>query len=171
MTVTAGMKEHLESKLIRYEKYAPRLVESHVLLKKQKYIYEAEITLLAKNLRAFGQGKSKENVFTAIDQAAERVEKQLKKYREKRKDHHKIAGANGKTKPVSLEAATPGDEKHRPRVIQDNAFAKPMTVEEASLQLELLESPFLVFRNAQSKKINVIFKRKDGNHGLLDPEF
>ena len=65
LSVTAGMKEHLEEKLGKLDKYAPRLVESHVILKKEKYVFIAEITLLAKNLRAYGEGRSKENVFTA----------------------------------------------------------------------------------------------------------
>ncbi len=89
LTVTEGMKEHLQEKLFKLEKYAPRLVESHAILKKEKYYFEAEVTLLAKNFKAFGDGQSKENIFTAIDQAYARIEKQLKKYAEKIKDHHK----------------------------------------------------------------------------------
>ena len=89
LTVTGGMKEHLSEKLNKLDKYAPRILESHVVLKKEKYIFTAEVTLLAKNLRAYGDGESKENIFAAIDLACVRIEKQLKKYREKVKDHHK----------------------------------------------------------------------------------
>ena len=88
MTVTEGMKQHLHDKLGKFEKYAPRLVEAHVVLKKERYLNEAEITLLAKNFRAYGDGASKDNIFAAIDQAYTRVEKQLKKFREKVKNHH-----------------------------------------------------------------------------------
>ena len=87
LRVTDGIKEHLKEKLEKFDKYAPRIVESHVVLKKEKLLYEAEVTVLAKNLRAFGEGQSKDNIYTAIDQAAVRVEKQLKRYREKIKDH------------------------------------------------------------------------------------
>ena len=87
IAVTEGMRGHLRDKLARYEKYTSRLVEAHVILKKEKYFYEAEITLLARNFKAFGDGKSKEHIFAAMDQAAVRVEKQLKKYREKLKSH------------------------------------------------------------------------------------
>lgn len=93
ISVTEGMKEHLQEKLGKLEKYAPRIVEAHAVLEKEKYLYWAEVTLKAKNLRAYGEGKSKENIFTAIDEAATRVEKQLKKYREKVKDHHKKTAA------------------------------------------------------------------------------
>ena len=88
LKLTGGMREHLDEKLGKLEKYAPRLVDTHVFLKKEKYLFCAEITLKAKNLRACGEGKSKENIFTAMDEAYSRIEKQLKKYREKVKDHH-----------------------------------------------------------------------------------
>ena len=86
------MKDHLREKLSKFERYAPRLVESHVILKKEKYLFEAEITLLAKHLKACGKARAKENIYAAIDQACDRVEKQLKKFREKIKDHHKKRG-------------------------------------------------------------------------------
>ena len=89
LSVTQGMKEHMQEKLVKLEKYSPKLVESHVVLKKEKYLFAAEITLLAKNLRAYGEGASKENIYTAIDKAYERIEKQLKKFREKTKNYHK----------------------------------------------------------------------------------
>ena len=89
ISVTEGMREHLKEKILKLDKYAPRIVEAHAVVKKEKYVYIAEITLLAKHLRAYGEGKAKENVFTAIDQAAVKIEKQLKKFREKIKDHHK----------------------------------------------------------------------------------
>src|SRR5690349_3607951 len=135
------MKEHLREKLAKFEKYAPRLVESHVVLKKEKYVYWAEITLLAKHLRAYGEAGSKENIFTAIDQAYLRVEKQLKKFREKLKAHHNneldfkgerafkesvdAVTANRKTRRKAREAET---EEQRPQVIRSRAFAgKPMS--------------------------------------------
>ena len=103
--MTQGMKDHLDEKLSKFEKYASRLLESHVVLQKEKYLYEAEITLTAKDLRAYGEASSKENIYAAIDQACERVEKQLKKFREKIKDHHKKRGEESirKTKSIFKE--------------------------------------------------------------------
>jgi len=89
LKVTEGMKAHLEERLPKFEKYAPRLVEAHVFLKKEKYIFQAEITLAAKDFHAFGKGEAKDNIFAAMDEAYERVEKQLKKFRAKSKGHHK----------------------------------------------------------------------------------
>ena len=173
LTVTQGMKEHIQEKLSRLERYAPRLVETHVILEKEKYLYEAEMTLLAKNLRAYGEGRSKENIYAAIDQAYLRIEKQLKKYRERVKDHHKRyeeeVSPSKKNKAQKLDQDRP---RNKPSIVRSQSFAvKPMSVEEASMQLQLSENPFLVFSNASTKKVNVIYKLDDGNHGLIEPAF
>ena len=88
MAVTEGIKDWVHRKVSKLERYAPRLVESHVIVKKEKYFYVAEVTALAKHLRAYGEGRDKDNLYTAIDWACDRVVKQLKKFREKVKSHH-----------------------------------------------------------------------------------
>ena len=172
LSVTDGMKEHLQQKLGRFEKFLPRLVEAHVILNKEKYFYEAEVTVLAKNLKAFGEASSKANIYAAIDQACERVEKQLKKFREKVKDHHrKTSGVpvKGRKSARASKEFAPLSEQ-RPSIVSEDSFApKPMSPEEASLQLELVDDTFVVFENAKTNQVNVIFKRKDGNHGLIEP--
>jgi putative sigma-54 modulation protein len=173
LSVTNGMKEHLTEKLVKLGKYAPRLVEAHAILKKEKHYYEAEVTLLGKNLRVYGEARSKENVFSAIDQAYSRVEKQLKKSREKVKNHHK----KGRVEKIpnrmewEVDSGKPSKGTVEDRaIVRSPTFApKPMSVEEASLQLELSAEPFLVFRDATHQKVSVIFKRADGNHGLVEP--
>lgn len=85
--ITDGVKEWIFRKVPKFEKYAPRLIESHVILKKEKYFYVAEITVLARHFRAYGEGSHKTNLYTAIDLACLRVIKQLKKFREKIKKH------------------------------------------------------------------------------------
>jgi putative sigma-54 modulation protein len=172
--ITAGMKEHLEERLPKFEKYAPRIVEAHVFLKKEKYIFRTEITLAAKDFHAFGVGEAKDNIFAAMDEAYGRVEKQLKKFRSKSKGHHnksakvsaKIARALGM---IETESILPEDH---PKIVRSSAFApKPMSAEEASLQLEISPETFLVFLNQNTNTVNVIHKRRDGNHGLIEPGF
>jgi putative sigma-54 modulation protein len=174
LKITQGMKDHLEARLPKFEKYAPRLVEAHVFLKKEKYLFVAEITLAARDFHAFGMGEAKENIFAAMDEAYERVEKQLKKFRAKTKGHHKknskgaakIARAFGM---IEAESILPADH---PGIVRSSSFApKPMSVEEASLQLEISPEVFLVFMNQNTNAVNVIHKRKDGNHGLIEPGF
>jgi len=171
LRVTSGMKEHLEERLPKLEKYAPRIVESHVFLKKVKYLFVAEITVLTKDFRAFGKGSSKDNIFTAMDEAYNRTLKQLKKYCARKKNHHQKEGRS------LLRAAQMGEaeselEAKRPKLVRTEDFApKPMSAEEASLQLRLVKESFLVFLNSSTDRVNVIYKRKDGNHGLIEPQF
>lgn len=175
MSVTQGMQEHFKDKILRLDKYAPKIVESHIVLKKQKYGYEAEIILLSKNFRACGQGKDKENVYTAIDQAYDRVEKQLKRHREKEKSHHT---GDREVKVPKVRAAREANTLSRaerasgqPMIIPSDEFlVKPMDVEEASMQLALSSKSFIVFSNASTKKVNVLYKLSDGNHGLVEPK-
>ena len=88
MTATEGIKDWVHRKVSRFERYVPRLVEAHVILKKEKYFYVAEITVLASHHRVFGEGQDNENIYTAIDWACERVTKQLVRFREKLKSHN-----------------------------------------------------------------------------------
>ncbi len=176
MSVTDGMQDHFKEKLIRLEKYAPKIVESHVVLKKEKYGFEAEITLLSKSFRAYGEGKDKANVYTAIDQAYDRVEKQLKKHREKEKMHHKGHGDEAKVPKLRAvkeinRISRPDQTGGYPRIIPSDEFAmKPMSPEEASMQLVLSDRNFLIFLNAATQKVNVIYILSDGNHGLVEPK-
>ena len=88
LSATERIKSWVFEKVGKFEKYSPRLVESHVILKKEKYLYVAEVTLLGGHLYIVGEGRDKESLFTAIDQACDRVAVQLKKFREKLKGHH-----------------------------------------------------------------------------------
>ena len=94
LEVTKRIKDWVFRKASKLEKYVPRLVESHVILKKEKYFYVAEITSLARQLRVYGEGSHKDNLYTAIDLACDRVAKQLKKFREKVKGHHQKSRSN-----------------------------------------------------------------------------
>lgn len=176
MHVGEETKQHVHEKITKLERLSPKLVEAHVILKKEKHVMKAEITVLNKNLRAFGEGQDKDNLYAAIDLAYTRVEKQLKKFREKVKSHHK--GLPDEAIPPKVAVAEAinetlkptGDE--RPSIVRTEEFArKPMSAEEASMQLEIEKNPFIVFSNAATKKVNVIYKRGDGNHGLIEPEF
>lgn len=174
--VSKEMQSHMNEKLTKLEHYAPRLIESHVVLKKEKYMLKAEVTLLAKNLRAYGEAQSKENVFAAFDSAVIKVEKQLKKYREKVKSHHKEHGDMAISPKVRTAESVNNSEEYfsdsRPKIVRSKEFeVKPMSAEESSLQLEISKNPFLVFFNASTKMVNVIYKRPDGNHGLIEPVF
>lgn len=177
--VTEGMKTHLEERVLRMEKYAPKIVEAHIVLETEKYLFKTEVTLLAKNLRAYGEASSKENIFAAIDQACARVEKQIKKFRDKVKDHHKrdveyvLFSEESDVDEVFEQLDEEAKKNKKPEIIQSSSYEpKPMPLDEASMQLHLSpDKNMMVFLNTQTGKTNVLLKREDGNHELIAPEY
>ena len=132
-------------------------------------MYVVQVTLLGKDLKVYGEGSEKDNLYAAIEAAVLKVEKQLKRYRDKIKDHRKEHG-DGALPPKIKAAARIMKEtlaSRKPSIIEVSSDVKPMSVEEASLQLELGRDTFLVFSNAATRKPTVIFKLDDGNHGLI----
>jgi putative sigma-54 modulation protein len=108
-------------------------------------------------------------MYASIDAAAEKIERQLKKHKEKLKNHKFVERANG-ARAIDVRhevfdvAKAPSD-----RVVKSDTFqAKPMTLDEAVLQLDLLNTQFFVFQNAKDHAINVVYRRDDGNLGLIE---
>lgn len=172
--VTKGIKDHLHERIGKLDRYAPKIVESHVLLRKDKYLFHAQITLLGKNLRAVGEANEKENIYAAIDLAAERVTKQLKKFRDKVKDHRKEHGPRAISPKVRVSAMMNEESAVgalKPSIVRvKSAAPRLMSVDEASLKLEIDGKSFVIFMNDETRSLNVIFKREDGNHGLVEPQ-
>src|SRR5262245_59546621 len=101
----------------------------------------------------------------SIDQLVDKLERQVKRYREKRR-----VAPRRHADAAPPEAATLEAEETGPAVVKTKQFAvKPMMPDEAVLQLELIGHDFFVFRNAESEEINVVYRRREGNYGLIEP--
>jgi putative sigma-54 modulation protein len=174
--ITPGIREHVEDKLEKITKFRGLrgLIEAKVLFKIEKYLYIAEITLLGKNLRFYGEGRSEQNFFAAFDQAELKVAAQLKKMKEKVKSHKLRGGKEMAEIPEAAEPVSRGSSRREGAarsgrlMVEPSGVLKPMTVEEARMQLAMNERPFYVFRNPQTGDVNVIFRREDGNFGLIE---
>ena len=104
----------------------------------------------------------------SIDQLTAKLLRQVKHYREKRSGRpaHKTAAYDGGMPPMANQA-----REEEPQIVKTKQFAvKPMSAEEAALQLELIGHDFFVFRNADSNEINVLYRRRDGGYGLIEPQ-
>lgn len=156
----AHLEQHLE-KLVRYDSH---IISAHVVLKTQKYLNIAEVTIKSSHFDFYGDGQTDDNMFSAVDLAIHRVEAQLKKHREKfkgmRKRNRRRSGAINR-KLAMAESQIVGSEVYSP---------KPLSADEASLQLDVSDREFIVFRNSKTKKINIMYKRTDGHHSLVEPE-
>ncbi len=166
MEVTEALKEVTSKKLKRLDKYFNKDVEGNVVYSTERNwkILEITIDLPGTILRA---EEASDDMYAAIDKAVDVLERQIRKYKTKLQRRQQT----GKT--IRFENVMPlEEEKERPRIVRTKRFAmKPMSAEEAVLQMELLGHNFFVFRNAESEEVSVVYKRKDGNYGLIEPEF
>jgi putative sigma-54 modulation protein len=164
---TPALRSHAEEKLERMvKKYLRRPVDAHVILSVSKERHAAEITLQADHVTMFAKEETTD-LYAAIDLAVSKLEHQAQKLRAKRKEHKGPSGA--RTLPGD-DGAEPVSEPARPRVIPRRVSAKPMAIDEAVETLGRTGDEFLVFTNASSQQLAVLYRRKDGNFGLIELE-
>lgn len=157
-----GLRQYAEDKVQRVYKYLRRPIEAHVTLSVLKHRHVAEVQVTANHLNITATEET-DDLYSAIDLAMSKVERQVQKQVAKYKEHKGSASAAaGAPAPA---AAPPGIALHTQRVA-----VKPMSVDEALLQLKLLKNDFLLFKNAANETLSVIYRRKDGNYGVIEPE-
>lgn len=171
-TLSKETKAHLTKKIGKLRKYFNRIVEIEVEVTQEKDTLKSKkieviLRVVGKTIRA---KEVAEDIFLATDKVVEKLEKQIKKYKEKLKHLDKSRTKSAKKlfpKDIIIEEENPS-----PQIVKTKQFAmKPMDAEEASEQMELLGHSFFVFLNSKTEKVNVIYKRRDGNFGLIEPEF
>jgi len=170
MEVSNPIREYAEEKLSRVKKYIDEPIDAQVVLSVAKKIrHKAVVTLLAKGVTIKGSEETGD-MYAAIDAVVDKIERQLKRYREKLKTHKPHAGKERKVSK-SVLAAESIDEFHQiPEIVNtDSSAIKPMAVEEAVTQMNLMHRNFFVFTDAASEDVNVVYVRKDGNYGLIVP--
>jgi putative sigma-54 modulation protein len=165
---TEALKSHAREKVEHVQRYIDRPSGAHVVLYVENLQHHADITMKAGSFLVRGQAKSPD-MYASIDQAAEKIERQLKKHKDRIKSHKSPTPANG-WKPVEVRHdVLAGEAQPSDRVVKSTSFqTKPMSLDEAILQLDLLESQFFVFQNARDHAINVVYRREDGKLGLIE---
>jgi putative sigma-54 modulation protein len=165
------IRHQAEDKVTRaVGKYLKHATEAHVILSVVKSRHTAEIIIHAAHFDITAHGTT-DNLYAAIDKAVTKLEAQLRKHKD-RINHHKggtpLGGAPTMI-PVDVYEYIDGEESVPSVIESDNIPAKPLSVEDAIVHLELSHQDFLVFRNAKSDAISVVYRRKDGNFGLIAP--
>jgi putative sigma-54 modulation protein len=175
---TEPIKAYVKDKIKKIKKFFPEPINAHVVLTLERYQHRADVNITLHNGLVLKSQEKTGDMYSAIDLAMDKIERQIRKYKDKIRRHkpqngpqfairHDILGpaVDEEEEADELDA----DEAPLPRVIRTSEFmAKPMTVEEAIMQMDLRNSTFLVFTNADSKAINVVYKRDDGNFGLIE---
>lgn len=177
--VGSALASHVEEKLVAaIGKYFDRPAEGNVVFSRDAHNFKCDSSVhLATGLTAKAQAVSTD-IYAAFDQAADRIEKQVRRYKRRLKNHHQT-----RQKPVEImnaqsyvlagrqgESDEEEPEDLQPVIIAEtNTAIHSLTVGEAVMQMELASVPFLVFRNTANGRVNVVFQRDDGNVGWVDP--
>ncbi len=166
------MRRYTEDKLSKLVKFVEAPVEVRVALEQEKHRHIADLHIAHR----FGVLQAKEetgDMYDAINLAVDKVERQARRARNKFRDRKRRADRlNGQQWPVEVLERTSIGAGSPPRVIKASFLRiKPMTIEEAALELEKSKNDFLVFRDSASDRISVLYKRRDSNYGLIAPEF
>jgi putative sigma-54 modulation protein len=164
-----ALKSYAEEKLDRVKKYIDEPIVAQVFLTVEKIRHSAEITLTAKGI-TIKAAEETNDMYAAIDAVLDKIERQLRRYKERIKDHKPGDASLERKVQKSVVEAESIEQRQEPVVIRSKTFSiKPMSVEEAVMQMDLLHKDFLVFTDASTESINVIYRRKDGNYGLIEP--
>lgn len=168
MDITDALRDVTNKKFSRLDKYFQKDIEGNVTFssEKNRKIIEVTINLPGTIIRA---EESTDDMYVSIDKAVDILERQIRKYKTKLQKRYK----NGQT--IRFENVMPltknEKEDEGPKIVRRKRFLlKPMVAEEAVLQMELLRHNFYVYLDADTGDVNVVYKRNDGNYGLIEPE-
>ena len=163
-----SLRTYAEDKISKINKYLDSPIEAHVVLTVEKFRHQADVTLSVNGTRIKAVEETGD-MYSAIDQVMDKIEKQVKRHLEKIRNR-RPENIKGETQLVIEEANEAAVlAREEPVIVVEKMIAKPMDAEEAAMQLNLANQDFLVFRNARSREINVIYRRKGGNLGLIEP--
>ncbi|MEC4675867.1 MAG: ribosome-associated translation inhibitor RaiA [Nitrospirota bacterium] len=164
LEVTPAIKQYAKEKISKFERYLSNISEAVVTLSVEKYRHKAEVLFKVNGVMIQAEGVTGE-IYSSIDQVSEKLERQVKKYKEKFLSHRKGGNRVSSEPKEKPSTATEGGI-----IIKNKHFElKPMSHDEASMQMELLDKDFFVFLNDITNDINVIYLRLDGNFGLIEP--
>lgn len=171
METSEPIRLYAEEKLSRIKKYIDEPIDAQAVLSVEKKIrHRAEVSLVAKGITIKGSEVTND-MYAAIDAVVDKIERQVKRYREKIKSHKPTAGRERKVQKTIYQAESVDEGIDAPVIVRSKSFQiKPMAVEEAVMQMDLLEKEFLVFTDDETDEISVVYRRNDGNYGLIVPQ-
>ncbi|GAA5346404.1 ribosome-associated translation inhibitor RaiA [Planifilum fimeticola] len=174
LEVTPALREYAEKKLSRLERYFDTPLESDVnvslAIQRDEHKVEVTIPLPGALVRA---EEASGDMYASLDLVVEKLERQIRKYKTKVNRKFRQEGSlRSQWKDTGVKNGAPRElEEDAPEVVRIKRFSlKPMDVEEAILQMDMLGHNFFVFSNADTNRVNVVYRRRDGRYGLIEPE-
>ena len=170
--ITPAIRDFTEDKLSKLERWIDEILETHVVLSVEKHRHIAEIILRART-RTFTGTDATGDMYVSIGNAADKIEKQARRVKDKVTARRKQARPGARSPLVEMEGMD-GDgsgEREPRRIIRVPVDTKkPMSIEDAAILLSENDQEFLVFREARSQRISVLYRRRDGHLGLIEPD-
>jgi len=189
VSVTEAMKEYCRRRLACLHLDYPKIIEVQIIMDVQKYRHTAEVILHCSNHITLEASAESDDMYVSVDEVVDKIARQMRKYKTRLMRHHRprkhtirhleetvlrwewVEGLDEslETDPTRTQPETNSSE---PSVIHSEKYpVKPMFIDEAVLQIEMSSKQFLVFLNAKTEKVNVIYRRKSGDFGLIEPAF
>jgi putative sigma-54 modulation protein len=176
MEMTDALKSYVDTGLRKLRIHFDKAINADVVLAVEKHRHIAEVSLHANGIRIHGK-ESSPDMYASVDAVLEKIEKQVRKYKDRINRHQPRTAKEARDyQHQVIESVSESEEgeasgaRHRV-VLREKLTMKPMSVDEAVMQLELVDDSFLVFSNADSLEVNVIYARDDGTYGLIEPQF
>jgi len=162
------LKSYVQHKLDKLDKLLDNPAEANVVLSVEKTRHIAEIKIIGDRLSINCREKTSD-MYSSIDMALDKLEKQIKKDKQKIKNHRQGTRSELREKQVLAEDISSEPLTDDPQIRVQNIDFKPMDVDEASMQMNLVDDNFIVFTNSRTNRVNVLYRRKDGDLGLIQP--
>lgn len=179
LKLTPRIESYVEKKTDHIDRVMPTATDLQVELRVEKTKSKvdsriAQVTLRDKKGTILRAEERNGDLFTAIDLAMDKLGRQIRRYRGKRLSNRRRLGGAWEEKPLELLAIPDGEDEvldEEPKIVRRKQFSlQPMSLGEACDQAELIGHDFFVFFNREDNGVNVLYKRKDGNYGVLQPD-
>lgn len=169
MGSSPALREYAESKIGRLEKYHNGIIEARVTFASGKTSQTAEVTVKASGFTVRGEESAKD-AYAALDMVIDKLSRQLKKHHDREKDHRDDAPRALNAKKEAGEPAARGD-RSAPAIVKRSTYSlKPLFSDDAIAAMEQTKDDFMLFVNAETSAVTAIYRRADGNFGLVEPD-
>lgn len=191
MDASEAVKEYAREKVDKIRKYFPDPIKGHVVFSCDRgYTHVADVQITLHNGIVIKGVEATEDMYSSIDLVMAKIERQVRRYKERIRDHkpstgpqrlmrHRVVAYDVEMPPGAGLAPTDNGKAQAPsaaspaaegvRIIKEEKYiARPMTVEEAIMHMNLMHERFLCFNNAQTHEVNVVYRRDDGSYGLIE---
>ncbi|QGU00393.1 Ribosome hibernation promoting factor Hpf [Candidatus Syntrophocurvum alkaliphilum] len=169
--LTDALKDYTTKRLSKLERYIDDVKEAQVALSVEGEGHKVEVTIPLNGVILRGE-EATDDMYSSIDKVIDKLEKQIEKHKTKLYKRHRGVGLKQGIQEEIQKELNKEDKTEKFKVVRTKRFAmKPMDEEEAIMQMNLLGHSFFVFFNAETEEVNVVYKRVDGNYGLIEPNF